>query len=167
VTFKPNDLKEEDYVALQYVHPVLAGVLVLGMRRYMRMVPNAVRVTEGYRTEARAAFLAEQGKGIVQSLHCAGLAADLAILTPDRVNAIWSLRSYQDLNRCVQLAASEFGATVEWGGMFKRVDAVHFQLAGFAETGISDFIEAHLADLPELPSLDNVGRPLLLKPFKK
>lgn len=77
---------------------------------------------EVLRTREQAEFYAEQGKGIVDSLHCYKLAADInlfkngAYLTDfdsyRRFGIYWE--KLHDKNR--------------WGGNFNRVDSNHFEM---------------------------------------
>ena len=111
-------------VTLIYCAAVKYYILHGGQERW-------VRVTEGIRTHARQAELVKAGKSWTEnSYHCKGLAVDVAILEEidGEQRAIWELDYYKDFYDCVEEAASELGLTFTWGGWWKQVDAVHFQL---------------------------------------
>jgi len=72
---------------------------------------------EGYRTPARAAELARQKKGIVDSLHIYGAAADIVSKSTG-----WSNPAFF---KALGQEAEAIGLT--WGGRFAEVDSTHVQ----------------------------------------
>jgi len=122
---------DEDFIALQYVHPQLAACVVLAHRRYETLRPDRTfRVTSGLRTLAAQKALVAAGKSrTMESYHLDGLAVDLAILSRDRKQAFWTLPAYEYLNSLMQRAAAEVGCDLEWGGNWSSFkDGVHWQL---------------------------------------
>lgn len=77
---------------------------------------------EAYRTVEQAKIYAQEGKGIVDSLHCQRLAIDLCLFSPKGIY-LEDAPSYK-----------EFGSFWEsldnanrWGGKFSNGDANHFE----------------------------------------
>jgi hypothetical protein len=90
--------------------------------QYIRLKDFQVTLGEAFRTEAQAKIYAQEGKGIIDSLHRKRLAIDLNLL---KDGLYFSQSSYYE----------PFGVYWEtlhplnrWGGRFKRVDANHFEM---------------------------------------
>jgi len=79
-----------------------------------------VRLKELYRPKEMAAIYAERGTGILNSLHCQGLAIDLVLFKDG--HPLWASEQYRELG--------EFWETLDilcaWGGSFG--DGGHFSL---------------------------------------
>jgi hypothetical protein len=73
---------------------------------------------EGFRTFARAEELQRRGSGIVKSMHCYGIAADII----DRFHR-WNARP--PFWAALGKHADDLG--LEWGGTWQRVDRPHVQ----------------------------------------
>lgn len=134
-------MKDDDYVRLQYVHPVLAATVCLCYARYTALGMGPFRVTSGFRTDAEQAKLQAAGKSRTsESLHERGLAVDLAILSKDRSVAYWEMGKYEALNAFMQKAFQPFRAihpdgALVWGGNWRTFrDGVHWELSGIQET---------------------------------
>ena len=124
-------MRDDDWIELQRVHPLLAVIVVTAYQRYRILRPDrTIRVTDGYRTEAaQRRYVALGESQTLNSYHLRGLAVDLAILTADRTTAIWDLEAYRHLNEVMQRAAKQYSATLTWGGdWIKLRDGVHWQL---------------------------------------
>lgn len=82
-------------------------------------------VREVYRTKEQAEIYAKEGKGISNSLHCLGLAADIYVAkfscNPPELNNIEMYRKFGEYWKGLN-------ALNRWGGDFKNVDAVHFEM---------------------------------------
>lgn len=124
-------LRQDDFAALAGVHPLLSAIIIAGADE-----PGAplFRVTSGLRTAEEQERLWAQGVTPLRSgsLHQRGRAVDIAILSPDRGRAIWSLDEYFALNGIFQAIVRQWavpGAAVIWGGGWKSVDATHWELS--------------------------------------
>jgi hypothetical protein len=82
-------------------------------------------IREVYRTKEQAEIYAKEGKGIVNSLHSLGLAADIYISKfldkPPELSDIELYRKFGDYWK-------KLNPLNRWGGDFTRVDAVHFEM---------------------------------------
>jgi hypothetical protein len=79
-------------------------------------------IGEVERTAEQAAIYAQKGVGIVDSLHCKKLAADIHLFTSDGM-LLENAKDYEPFG--------EFWENLRhqnrWGGKFKRVDSVHYE----------------------------------------
>lgn len=85
----------------------------------------SAQLLEVYRPLAQAMAYADEGIGIKNSLHCVGLAADIALFKEDIyltdssdyewVGEIWEMMSDDRVTCC-------------WGGRFKKPDGNHFSV---------------------------------------
>lgn len=83
------------------------------------------RLWEAYRTPERAIKLAEEGKGVENSMHIYGAAVDVI-----DADAMWSNPAFF---RALGEEAESLGLT--WGGRFTRVDMPHIQAIPFRSHG--------------------------------
>lgn len=74
-------------------------------------------LNEGYRTQARAAQLAAEGPGIVDSMHCYGAAADIKSFS----------RGFEWPEFFVALGQEAEKLGLTWGGRFPNGDGPHVQ----------------------------------------
>ena len=79
-----------------------------------------VTLGEAYRTPEQAALYAQQGKGIVNSLHCKRLAIDLCLFRDGQY--LTQTEDYRDLGEWWEAQGGR------WGGRFTRPDGNHFEL---------------------------------------
>lgn len=94
---------------------------------------------EGWRSFERAKLLADKGTGVVKSMHCYGLAADI-ISSMHR----WS----PDPKFWLALGAHARLLGLVWGGDFKKVDKPHVQAVRVSD---QSFVRtANLADVRAL-----------------
>lgn len=149
-------LTDDDMVTLGTVHPVLSATFLAAVAAWRPLRPAfAIRVTEGYRTAERQAWLLRQGRTrTMDSYHLTGLAIDVAILTADRKTALWDVDLYRDFAHFMAKAFVKFrvlgadNAGIFWGGNWKTlIDGVHFQLEGFDGVSLHDTL-SHLQSLP-------------------
>lgn len=80
-------------------------------------------IGEVFRTPEQAQIYAKEGKGIVDSLHCKKLAVDLHLFSGDGVY-ITEFKVYEPLGKYWE----SLHPANRWGGEFKRVDSVHFEM---------------------------------------
>lgn len=80
-------------------------------------------IGEVFRTPEQAQIYAKEGKGIKDSLHCKKLAIDLHLFSPNGVY-LTDYLSYEPLGKYWESLHS----SNRWGGTFKRVDSVHFEM---------------------------------------
>ena len=78
---------------------------------------------ELFRTPEQAQIYAKEGKGIVNSLHCKKLALDIHLFSSDGLY-ITDEKIYKPLGDYWE-SLHKFN---RWGGNFKRVDSVHFEM---------------------------------------
>ncbi len=78
---------------------------------------------EAFRTAEQAKIYAQEGKGIVHSLHCERLALDINLLTSDG-QYLDGTESYRTLG-CFWESLNKDN---RWGGRFLRVDGNHFEM---------------------------------------
>jgi hypothetical protein len=78
---------------------------------------------EAYRTPEQAKIYAEQGKGIINSLHCKRLAIDINLFSPQG-EYLTDTESYKALGDYWQSLHPQN----RWGGLFKREDGNHFEM---------------------------------------
>jgi hypothetical protein len=74
------------------------------------------------RTSAQAAIYAQQGVGIVDSLHCKKLAADIHLFNADGI-LLGDVKDYEPFGEFWEKLRPQN----RWGGKFKRVDSDHFE----------------------------------------
>lgn len=88
---------------------------------------SKIRITEGLRSYSRQQTLIKEGKSWTSnSHHLYGRAVDVAIFHDGELT--WEFERYRDFWEHVEIAASEFGEHVTWGGDWSQRDGVHFQL---------------------------------------
>ncbi len=80
-------------------------------------------IGEVLRTPEQAQIYEKEGKGIKDSLHCKKLAIDLHLFSAHG-QYLTDMKSYEPLG---QFWESLHPAN-RWGGKFKRVDSVHFEM---------------------------------------
>jgi len=78
---------------------------------------------EAWRSAEQAAIYAREGKGIKDSLHCRRLAIDLNIFNATGVY-LTDFDSYEPFG----IYWESLHPLNRWGGKFKRVDCVHFEM---------------------------------------
>lgn len=117
-------LNERSWSNLAGVDPRLSAVAALASLRG----PLDFVVTEGLRSQQRQAELFRAGKSwTLNSKHLHGQAMDLAVIQFGR--AVWDIQTYRELWEWqVRPAAAELGVKLIWGGDWKQVDGVHFEL---------------------------------------
>jgi hypothetical protein len=81
-----------------------------------------VRVKEVWRSHEQAVLMKAQGKGIINSLHCKGLAIDLVLFKKKQPQ--WDSETYRELGEYWE-SLHEFAC---WGGNFRRRDGMHFSI---------------------------------------
>lgn len=117
-------LNKRSWDMLAGVDPRLSAVMALAALRG----PRYFVVTEGLRSQERQRQLFRDGKSwTLNSRHLSGKAVDVAIL--EGSVAVWDVAAYRELWEWqIRPAAAELGVLLEWGGSWKQVDAVHFEL---------------------------------------
>ncbi len=83
----------------------------------------ACTLGETARTSEQAALYAQQNKGIVDSLHCKRLAADINLFD-GHGNYLSDTNSYRFLGEYWEALHPHN----RWGGIFKRADGNHFEM---------------------------------------
>lgn len=125
-----NGLPYDQSERLRGVNPILGCILIMAAVRFHDQFDGAVRVrfTEGLRSQERQNQLFKEGKsGTTRSYHKVGRAVDVAIFANDTLPT-WDVKWYERYNAHVQAVAADCRQMVTWGGLWKSVDAVHFQL---------------------------------------
>lgn len=117
-------LNARSWENLAGVDPRLSAICALAALKG----PHFFVVTEGLRTLQRQQELFRQGKSwTMNSRHLSGKAVDVAILKDG--HALWSVEPYRELWEWqIRPSAAQLGVNLEWGGTWKQVDAVHFEL---------------------------------------
>ena len=109
---------------LQGVDDILA-MIVRKAAVYAEEYSVDLTVSEGLRTKERQQELFEKGKSkTLNSKHLEGKAVDLYIIRDRKID--W--QAFDLLYNCMQRAADDTGAVIEWGGNWKMRDCPHFQL---------------------------------------
>lgn len=117
-------LTPDDEAELHGVHPFLQRVVLHAAHSVAELnMPWIFRVTDGVRTlEEQKNHVRQNRSKTLSSLHMAGDAVDLAIISLDRTRAFWDLGHYRRLNSVMQLAAGKSNRdfntahTLGWGG---------------------------------------------------
>lgn len=78
---------------------------------------------ELYRTPEQAKIYADQGKGIIDSLHCKRLAIDINLFTSDG-SYLTDTKYYRPIGQMWETLHT----LNRWGGRFKRADGNHFEM---------------------------------------
>jgi len=78
---------------------------------------------EAHRSVEQAAIYAANGKGILNSLHCKRLAIDLNLFSADG-KYLTGKSDYEPFG----IYWESLNKLNRWGGNFKRVDSVHFEM---------------------------------------
>lgn len=132
IDYATRRLDSKSVVELRDVDHRLAAIVFLAADTYSSATGLVLRVTDGRRTrEEQEALFAAKKTWTMNSRHLDGGAVDLAILTANRKEALWDLPLYRQLNEHMQKAASVVLGTwqaLTWGGKWKQVDAVHWEL---------------------------------------
>jgi len=81
-----------------------------------------VRLRELWRTKEQAEWNARDGRGIVNSLHCKGLAIDLYLRSKNSKDILWDTESYRELGEFWE----DMHELTTWGGRFG--DGGHFSI---------------------------------------
>lgn len=96
---------------------------VSALIHYITKINMMCTLGEVYRTQEQAAWYAERGIGIKNSLHCQKLAIDINLFTKEG-DYLTQKDAYEPIG--------EFWESLHpknrWGGRFKRVDCVHFEM---------------------------------------
>lgn len=107
---------------LKGVHPSLVRVV----RRAIELTEVDFTVTEGLRSWERQKELFDAKKSwTMKSRHLQGYAVDLMAYG---VTDTWALVHYRKIAEAMKKAAAELAIPLVWGGDWKQVDAVHFEL---------------------------------------
>lgn len=93
----------------------LGRLLAYAARRNIDVI-----LAEAFRTTEQARIYHKKGKGIINSVHCKKLAADLFIYKDGTVT--WDPEDYRQLGEHWK----KLNDFCRWGGDFKGRDAVHF-----------------------------------------
>lgn len=87
------------------------------------------KVTEVFRTAEQAEIYAKKGVGIKNSQHCSNLAADIYLFeasTEGKYKLQSEFKQYEFAGKYWESLHKDN----KWGGYFKRVDCVHFEMRG-------------------------------------
>lgn len=107
---------------LKGVHPSMVRIV----KRAIELTEVDFTVTEGLRTFERQKELVAAGKSwTMNSRHLKGYAVDLMAYG---VTDNWALVHYRKIAQAMKQAAAEFAIPMVWGGDWKQIDAVHFEL---------------------------------------
>jgi len=113
-----------DLLHKQFIFAGLFARLIL----YAFQQGRKVKILQVLRSKEEAARLAALGLGIVDSIHCDGIAGDLAIISDDDVE-VSDTSQYQFLGEFWEsLSDPDKGITCAWGGRFQRQDGGHFSI---------------------------------------
>lgn len=85
-------------------------------------------IGEVFRTSEQATLYEQQGKGIKDSLHCKKLAVDLHLFN-SYGKYLQEKSDYSPLGEYWE----SLNPANRWGGNFKRVDSVHFEMQDLAQ----------------------------------
>jgi len=95
------------------------------IRKFVEFIENygyECKLNEIYRTKEQAEIYEREGKGIRNSLHCSGLAADIYIGKFNKL--LETAEQYKKFGDYWK----KLNPHNRWGGDFDRVDAVHFEM---------------------------------------
>ena len=106
-------LREQQSLFVEDVAKLLEHIIAAGFH---------ITFGETYRTAEQAAIYANEGKGIINSLHCKRLAVDLNIYTATG-EFLKEAKDYEQFG----LFWEKLDTHNRWGGHFQRVDADHFE----------------------------------------
>jgi hypothetical protein len=90
---------------------------------YIYTTNYSCSIGEVYRTPEQAKIYADQGRGILDSLHCKKLAIDINLFSPEG-KFITASDPYKNLG----LMWEGLHTLNRWGGRFKRSDGNHFEM---------------------------------------
>lgn len=91
--------------------------------QYINAQGKFCTVGETFRTPEQAIIYAHEGKGIINSLHCKRLAADLNLFT-QKGDFLTLKEDYEPFG----VYWESLNVMNRWGGRFKRTDADHFEM---------------------------------------
>ena len=91
---------------------------------YIYSLNMSVTFGEAYRTPEQARLDAQEGIGIINSLHCVRLAIDLNLFDAQGNYIATMCPDYQKIGDYWKSLNSENN----WGGDFKRIDLNHFEM---------------------------------------
>ena len=86
------------------------------------------KVTEVFRTLEQAELNAKKGVGIKNSLHCDNLAADVYLFIPNSLVNHYKMIDDFDRYKYIGEYWESLHPNNRWGGNFKNVDCVHFEM---------------------------------------
>ena len=113
---------------LDGVHPDLircVQIATVPMVAYQAI--DGVRIISGKRTEAEQRKLVRSGVSpTMNSLHILGRAIDVTFLRDGQ--ALWDYPLYRHFHGYMEDGAQMLMVPLEWGGHWKSVDAVHWQI---------------------------------------
>lgn len=94
--------------------------LIRVMKEVWKRWPGELVITEGLRTRDRQAQLVREGKSkTMNSRHIVGKAVDVAVI--ENGKAVWTVRAYTELARCVCQVANEMDVPIRWGGSWRHL----------------------------------------------
>ena len=113
---------------LEGVDRRLIALVIMSAVEFHQTHGLKTRCFSGFRSPQEQERLHAKGVSpVLFSKHMEGRAMDLTFI--DRFGAaIWDHEFYYDFNTIIQSLAPRFDAVVVWGGHWKSVDAVHFQI---------------------------------------
>lgn len=90
---------------------------------HVQAIGGSCSIGEVFRTPEPAEIYAKEGKGIIDSLHCKKLAIDLHLFS-EGGQYLTDIKDYEPFGKYWE----GLNPTNRWGGHFKRVDSVHFEM---------------------------------------